>query len=95
VLLDIHMRVMDGVTFLNHLRQRPDQADFEVIVMSASLSTRSGSQSCRGHPRDAKPFDIEEIPDLVAEFAERRPVRPSQPSQRHPTVSPAPPLPGH
>ena len=28
ILLDLHMPVMDGVTFLNHLRQRPDQADF-------------------------------------------------------------------
>jgi len=45
ILLDLHMLVADGVTLLDHLRQRPDQADFEVISCPPS-SIRSASASC-------------------------------------------------
>jgi CheY-like chemotaxis protein len=75
ILLDLHMPVMDGVTFLNHLRQRPDRADFEVIVMSA-LVDPEWFRKLPGVVRAMrKPFDIEEIQSLVSEFAERRPLR--------------------
>jgi len=83
ILLDLHMPVMDGVTFLNHLRQRPDQADFEVIVMSA-LVDPEWFRKLPGVVRAMrKPFDIEEIQSLVSEFAERRPVR--RPDRRNGT----------
>lgn len=83
ILLDLHMPVMDGVTFLNHLRQRPDQADFEVIVMSA-LVDPEWFRKLPGVVRAMrKPFDIEEIQSLVSEFAERRPLR--RPDRRNGT----------
>jgi len=70
------MPVMDGVTFLNHLRQRPDQADFEVIVMSAVVDPDQWAEKLPGITRLLrKPFEIEEVQALVAEFAERRPPR--------------------
>ena len=75
VLLDLHMPVMDGVTFLNHLRQRPDQADFEVIVMSALVDPEWFAKLPGVIRAMRKPFDIEEIQTLVSEFADRRPAR--------------------
>jgi CheY-like chemotaxis protein len=75
VLLDLHMPVMDGVTFLNHLRQRPDRADFEVIVMSALVDPQWFGKLPGVIRAMRKPFDIEEIQTLVSEFGDRRPAR--------------------
>jgi len=75
ILLDLHMPVMDGVTFLNHLRRRPDQADFEVIVMSALVDPEWFGKLPGVIRAMRKPFDIEEIQTLVSEFADRRPAR--------------------
>jgi CheY-like chemotaxis protein len=83
ILLDLHMPVMDGVTFLNHLRQRPDQEDFEVIVMSALVDPEWFGKLPHVVRAMRKPFDIEEIQALVLEFAERRPLR--QPARRNGT----------
>jgi len=83
ILLDLHMPVMDGVTFLNHLRQRPDQADFEVIVMSALVDPEWFGKLPGVIRAMRKPFDIEEIQSLVSEFAERRPAR--RPGRRNGT----------
>ena len=73
ILLDLHMPVMDGVTFLNHLRHRPDEADFEVIVMSALVDPEWFGKLPGVIRAMRKPFDIEEIETLVSEFADRRP----------------------
>jgi CheY-like chemotaxis protein len=81
ILLDLHMPVMDGVTFLNHLRQRPDQEDFEVVVMSALVDPEWFGKLPHVVRAMRKPFDIEEIQALVWEFADRRPLR--QPARRN------------
>lgn len=79
ILLDLHMPVMDGVSFLNHLRQRPDHDDFEVIVMSALVDPQWFAKLPGVIHALRKPFDIEEIQTLVSKFSERRPaLRPSQ-----------------
>ena len=75
ILLDLHMPVMDGVSFLNHLRQRPDHDDFEVMVMSALVDPQWFAKLPGVIRALRKPFDIEEIQVLVSEFAERRPLR--------------------
>jgi CheY-like chemotaxis protein len=72
ILLDLHMPVMDGVTYL---RQRPDQEDFEVIVMSALVDPEWFGKLPHVVRAMRKPFDIEEIQALVAEFADRRPLQ--------------------
>lgn len=38
VVLDLQMPVMDGLHFLDALRQRPDQGDFGVVAMSATVN---------------------------------------------------------
>jgi CheY-like chemotaxis protein len=75
VLLDLHMPVMDGVTFLNQLRRRPDAADFEVIIMSALVDPQWFGKLPGVVRALRKPFDIEEIQALVSEFADRKPAR--------------------
>lgn len=35
LVLDLQMPVLDGMTFLDALRKRPDHGDFEVVAMSA------------------------------------------------------------
>jgi CheY-like chemotaxis protein len=75
VLLDLHMPIMDGVTFLNHLKDRPDSGDFEVIVMSAIVDPQWFARLPGVIRALRKPFDIAEIQELVSEFAARRPCR--------------------
>ena len=72
VLLDLHMPVMDGLTFMNELRKRPDAADFEVIVMSAVVDPERFGKLPGVVRAMKKPFDIGEIQALVSEFADRR-----------------------
>jgi CheY-like chemotaxis protein len=85
VLLDLHMPVMDGVTFLNELRKRPDPEDFEVIVMSALVDPEWFGKVHGVIRVLRKPFDIVELQALVAEYADRRPAR--LPGQRSGTSS--------
>ena len=76
VLLDLHMPVMDGITFLHELQKRDHPEDFEVIVMSAVVDPDQWASKLPGICRVLrKPFEIEEVQALVAEFAERRPPR--------------------
>lgn len=75
VLLDLHMPVMDGITFMNELRKRPDAADFEVIVMSAVVDPERFGKLPGVVRAMKKPFDIGEIQTLASEFADRRPAR--------------------
>lgn len=75
VLLDLHMPVMDGITFMNELRKRPDAADFEVVVMSAVVDPERFGRLPGVVRAMKKPFDIGEIQALVSEFADRRPAR--------------------
>jgi len=71
ILLDLQMPVMDGVTFLHHLRQRPRAEDFEVVVMSAGVSPEWLATAPGVVRALKKPFDLGEIVTLCAEFAER------------------------
>jgi CheY-like chemotaxis protein len=74
VLLDLHMPVMDGVTFLNHLRSRGDRDEFEVVIMSAVVDPQWFAKLPGVVRALRKPFNIEEIQTLVSEFGERRPM---------------------
>lgn len=71
ILLDLQMPVMDGVTFLDHLQQWPDHADFETVIMSGGVSREWLEKVPHTVRALTKPFDVEEILTLVAEFAER------------------------
>ena len=73
LLLDVHMPVMDGVTFLSHLQFHPLRDDFEVIIMSAVVNPERLTHAPYVTRAMRKPFDVSEIQQLVWEFAERRP----------------------
>ena len=75
VLLDLHMPIMDGITFMNELQKRPDAEDFEVIVMSAVVDPERFGKLPGVVRAMKKPFDIGEIQALVSEFADRRHAR--------------------
>jgi CheY-like chemotaxis protein len=81
VLLDLHMPIMDGVTFLNYLKERPDCDDFEVVVMSAIVDPQWFAKLPGVIRALRKPFDIGEIQELVTDYASRRPSQHSH--QRH------------
>ena len=73
LLLDVHMPVMDGVTFLSQLQFHPLRDDFEVIIMSAVVNPERLTHAPYVTRAMRKPFDVSEIQQLVWEFAERRP----------------------
>ena len=72
ILLDMNMPVMDGMTFLAHLKEWPDREQVEVVIMSAAVEV----ELLFGHTPGVlkalkKPFDVEEILVLAEEFAAR------------------------
>src|SRR4051812_12826089 len=72
ILLDIWMPVMDGLGFLNALRNRKDREDFEVVVMSAAVAPEWFVHAPRVIRAMKKPFDVSELLSLSADFAARR-----------------------
>lgn len=71
VLLDLNMPVMDGVTLLSRLRDWPDRAQIEVVVMSGAVDP----EWFRGAPgvikAFRKPFDVRDFLSLAEEFVAR------------------------
>jgi signal transduction histidine kinase/FixJ family two-component response regulator len=63
VITDLAMPVMDGVTFIEHLRQIPELADASVLVSSASVSLASQNKSSQAGGNDfiPKPVQAEEL----------------------------------
>lgn len=73
ILLDLHMPVMDGVSFLNALRLRPDRDEFEVVIMTARVDIEWFHQAEGVIRAMKKPFELSEIVEVTREFARRRP----------------------
>ena len=64
LVLDLQMPLMDGLTFLNELRKRPDHSAFEILPMSATVH-QEWLERFPGVLRTMrKPFDVR---DLLAE----------------------------
>jgi CheY-like chemotaxis protein len=73
VVLDLQMPIMDGLHFLEELRKRPDHADFGVVAMSATVNGQ-WVESVPGVIRTlAKPFEVQELLRVAAEFFARGP----------------------
>jgi CheY-like chemotaxis protein len=72
ILLDMMMPIMDGPAFLRAIESEPIRADVPIVVMSASH--KAAESVPVGAARFlAKPFDVEELLDVVeATFAGRR-----------------------
>jgi CheY-like chemotaxis protein len=75
LVLDLQMPFMDGVTFLNALRQRPDHQDFEVLAMSAYVDGE-WLERVPGVLRTLrKPFPARELIAAADDFLARHPLR--------------------
>src|SRR5690348_16306079 len=59
IMLDLHMPVMDGLTFLQHFRQSGTQAS--VALMSVSPQLITSAQQYGPFPALQKPCDISDI----------------------------------
>jgi DNA-binding response OmpR family regulator len=65
ILVDVRLPGMDGVEFTRRVKERRDLASTPVLLMSAYSEPRP-------HPGDAfiaKPFDIDQLTDLVLLYA--------------------------
>ncbi len=72
VLLDMRMPFMDGPTFFECLRSRPESRQTPVLVVSGTLR-RSVRGEVQGIRILHKPFDARELLDVVAEMIVPRP----------------------
>ena len=68
VLLDLQMPVMSGWELLEALRER--HIDVPVVVMTAAYRARAEAERHGAAGHLAKPFDIDDLLDVVARFAE-------------------------
>lgn len=72
ILLDMRMPVMDGWTFAAELRARePSPPPIVVVTAAASPAGRAADVDADGWV--AKPFDIDELLDLVRRYADPAP----------------------
>ncbi|HZI11471.1 MAG TPA: response regulator [Myxococcus sp.] len=75
VLLDLMMPVMDGREMLRRMREDPKLGDIPVVVMSAG---RISDEERRASARFlAKPFELDELLDTIAELLGPPPAEPS------------------
>lgn len=74
ILLDVTLPGMDGWSFLAHLRDTDALHDQGIVVMSAhaseEIAARAAEAGAQGHI--AKPFDVDELIDLVGKVAAQR-----------------------
>jgi CheY-like chemotaxis protein len=71
ILLDLMMPVMDGLTFAQHLRERPQGRAIPIVVISAEGNPqRAAAVGAQGYL--AKPFDIDALLAQVAGMTSRR-----------------------
>ncbi len=65
ILLDLMMPVMDGLSFAQHLHDRPEQREIPIVVISAEGNPQKAAAiGAQGYL--AKPFDIEALLSQVA-----------------------------
>ena len=71
IVLDLQMPVMDGVQFLEEFRKRPDQGDFGVLAMSATVNGQWVDHVPGVFRTLRKPFEAEELIAAADEFFSR------------------------
>jgi two-component system response regulator PilR (NtrC family) len=86
VITDLMMPKMDGIEVLQQIKER--DPDIGVILITAYASTETAVDAMRGGAFDyiSKPFDVEEIKEVVKEAIRKRPkadgISPAQPQTR-------------
>ena len=80
VLLDLTMPVMDGFTFLERMRARPDCADVPVVVLTALSLTREDRRRLAGASQILNKGDVtmQALGDRLHRLAERAPAQHSR-----------------
>lgn len=68
ILLDLMMPVMDGWEFIRALRSNRDWADIPIVVVTAVYDIKRTQQETGAVAVVTKPFDIDQIADVVARF---------------------------
>lgn len=69
ILLDLMMPVMDGWEFIRSLRLNPDWDDIPVVVVTAVYDIKRTQQETGAVAVVTKPFDIDQISEVVARFS--------------------------
>ena len=72
ILLDLMMPVMDGWTFREEQRRRPDLGDIPVVVLSASRELPRAREVMAPRAAMAKPFELDELLETVERGMERQ-----------------------
>ena len=68
ILVDLMMPVMDGYTFLSHLRQDSSTQDIPVIVLSADRYADERLQELHYDAYLPKPFDLFRVSQLIEHY---------------------------
>jgi len=73
ILLDMMMPNMDGETFLQALRSKPQMADARVVVVSGSAGIREKATAMDVAACLVKPFELDELLGVVRRLTEGQP----------------------
>jgi CheY-like chemotaxis protein len=73
IVLDLQMPVMDGLTFLEEFRKRPDHRDFGVVAMSATVDGQWVEQAPGVFRTLRKPFEVHELVAAADDFFSQPP----------------------
>jgi CheY-like chemotaxis protein len=69
ILLDLMMPVMDGWEFIRALRMHSEWADIPIVVVTAVYDIKRTQQETGAAAVVTKPFDIDQIGDVVIRFS--------------------------
>jgi PAS domain S-box-containing protein len=73
ILVDLMMPVMDGWTLIQRLREEKVAVDVPVVVFSADRDTREKAQQLDADAALRKPFELEELQEVVERLLARKP----------------------
>lgn len=76
IVLDLMMPRMDGVGFSESLRRNPRLAAIPLLLVTAAYAPHAAAERIGARATLTKPFELDDLVDLVVEFAGRPPAPP-------------------
>ena len=70
IILDLMMPVMDGIAFREEQKKNPRWSEIPVLVLSADRTSRDKATAMGARAYLQKPFDINQLLDLLREIEE-------------------------